>query len=210
MFSFVSVSFYYVLFCWSCSFLFSFLLSILFSLQFFSLTLCVFTYFLISLAVLFLNLLSFFSLFLWLYSVCFSLIFCFYSILYSMRHCSLSFTPVYTPFLVRIRWYSLFFLLFFLPAFSLFLYFLSVLSGFFVFFLLLFSLFFFFGSLPVLSFVCYSLLFVLTVYSLFDILIELWQPEEECFWPVEPFSKLKTTFGIYWMSIKVKISMAWV
>ena len=99
---------------------------------------------------------SYDSLFLWLYSVCFSLIFCFYSILYSMRHCSLSFTPVYTPFLVRIRWYSLFFLLFFLPAFSLFLYFLSVLSGFFVSFLLLFSLFFFFGSLPVLSFVCYS------------------------------------------------------
>ena len=69
---------------------------------------------------------------------------------YTLYVIALSFTPVYTPCLVRIRWYSLFFLLFFLPAFSLFLYLLSVLSVFFV------SLFFFFGSLPVLSFVCYS------------------------------------------------------
>ena len=75
---------------------------------------------------------------------------------YTLYVIALSFTPVYTPCLVRIRWYSLFFLLFFLPAFSLFLYLLSVLSVFFVSFLLLFSLFFFFGSLPVLSFVCYA------------------------------------------------------
>ena len=35
-----------------------------------------------------------------------------------------------------------------------------------------------------------------------------WESEKEWFWPLEPFSKLKTTFWKYWTLIKIKISMA--
>ena len=34
-----------------------------------------------------------------------------------------------------------------------------------------------------------------------------WEPEEESFWPFEPFSKLKTAFCGYWTLIKITISM---
>ena len=34
-----------------------------------------------------------------------------------------------------------------------------------------------------------------------------WEPEEELFWPIIPFSKLKIAFCEYWTSIKTKISM---
>ena len=37
-----------------------------------------------------------------------------------------------------------------------------------------------------------------------------WESDEEWFWPFEPFLKLKTTFCIYWTSIKTKISMTFV
>ena len=33
------------------------------------------------------------------------------------------------------------------------------------------------------------------------------EPEEEWFWQIEPFSKLKTTFCEYWASIKMKINL---
>ena len=33
------------------------------------------------------------------------------------------------------------------------------------------------------------------------------EPEEEWFWQSEPFSKRKTAFCEYWISIKIKISM---
>ena len=37
-----------------------------------------------------------------------------------------------------------------------------------------------------------------------------WEPEEVWFWPFQPFSKLKTTFCKYWISIKIKISLTFV
>ena len=35
-----------------------------------------------------------------------------------------------------------------------------------------------------------------------------WESDKEWFWPLEPFSKLSTTFCKYWTLIKIKISMA--
>ena len=37
--------------------------------------------------------------------------------------------------------------------------------------------------------------------------MQMWEPEKELFWQLEPFSELNTTFCIYWTSIKMKISM---
>ena len=37
--------------------------------------------------------------------------------------------------------------------------------------------------------------------------IAWWDSEDEWFWLFKSFSKLKTTFTIYWTSIKIKISM---
>ena len=37
--------------------------------------------------------------------------------------------------------------------------------------------------------------------------IEWWKSDKGCCWPLEPFSKLKTTFCTYWTSIKIKVSM---
>ena len=34
-----------------------------------------------------------------------------------------------------------------------------------------------------------------------------WEPEEEWFWSMEPFSKVKIAFCEYWILIKIKISM---
>ena len=39
------------------------------------------------------------------------------------------------------------------------------------------------------------------------ICIGLREPEKKLFWPLKPFSKLKTTFCNYWTSVKIKISM---
>ena len=41
-----------------------------------------------------------------------------------------------------------------------------------------------------------------------DFCVGWWEPEEEWFWPIKPFSKLKTTFCKYWTLIKIKISLA--
>ena len=40
-----------------------------------------------------------------------------------------------------------------------------------------------------------------------SIFLPVGEPEEEWFWPFEPFPKLKTAFCEYWTPIKIKISM---
>ena len=43
-----------------------------------------------------------------------------------------------------------------------------------------------------------------------DFFTRWWEPAKEWFWWFEPFTKLKTAFCEYWVSIKIKISMSWV
>ena len=40
-----------------------------------------------------------------------------------------------------------------------------------------------------------------------DFFIGWWESDKEWFWPIEPFSKLKTIFFKYWTLIKIKVSM---
>ena len=190
-------SFFYISSFWNleiCSCLYSSLLSILFILLFFPTLLsapCSVLSVYLSHFIFWSHLLfyfqiccPFFSLFLLLYSLCFSLMV--YYVLFNLfSYCdsspfknSLSNTSLllllfslYSFFLIRIQWYFLLSLPFFLSLFSLFLYFLSVFPefcrGFFCFLFVLVSILSLFLLSSLLSFICY---YCITVDFLFYIL----------------------------------------